>query len=83
MSEPLTFLSRQYPAVADVLRRQGGQSLRDYLATIRHQSLPDILPAQDLLDAVRDYFTPFFGEGGGHPCPAPVLIHRQPSPPGI
>ena len=54
MSEPLTFLSRQYPAVADVLRRQGGQSLRDYLATIRHQSLPDILPAQDLLDAVRD-----------------------------
>lgn len=76
MSEPLTFLSRQYLAVADVLRRQGGQSLHDYLAIIRHQSLPDILPAQDLLDAVRDYFTPFFGEEIAEKAVGVLARHR-------
>lgn len=61
MNEHLMLLSHKYPAVAEVLQRQGNESLHDYLTNIGHQSLPDILPAQDLLNAVWNYLTPFFG----------------------
>ena len=61
MSEQLTPLSQQYPAAAALLAQHGDKTLRAYLAQLRHRPLPDILPAEDLLTAVRDYFTPFFG----------------------
>lgn len=61
MCEHLTSLSEKYPAIAEVLRRQGNESLHNYLTNIGHRSLPDILPAQDLLNAVQNYLTPFFG----------------------
>lgn len=62
MSKYLLSLSQKYPAIADVVRRQGRESLHDYLNNIRHRSLPDILPAQDLLNAVENYLSPFFEE---------------------
>lgn len=61
MTEQMTALAENYPAAAELLRRHGGETLLTYLGQLRHQPLPDILPSEELLDEVRDYFTPFFG----------------------
>ena len=61
MTEQMTALAENYPAAAELLRRHGGETLLTYLGQLRHQPLPDILPSEDLLTEVRDYFTPFFG----------------------
>lgn len=61
MSEQITPLSRQYPAAAALLAQHGSKTLRAYLEQLRHRPLPDILPSEDLLTEVRDYFAPFFG----------------------
>lgn len=62
MREQLTLLSQKYPAISDILRRQGDVSLRDYLRNCCHRSLPGILPEQDLLNEIQEYLVPFFGE---------------------
>ena len=61
MSEQLTSLPQQYPAAAALLTEHGDKTLRAYLTQLRLRPLPDILPSEDLLTAVRDYFVPFFG----------------------
>lgn len=61
MTEQMTALAENYPAAAELLRRHGGETLLTYLGQLHHRPLPDILPSEDLLTEVRDYFTPFFG----------------------
>ena len=76
MTEQMTALAENYPAAAELLRRHGGETLLTYLGQLRHQPLPDILPSEDLLDEVRDYFTPFFGAETAGEC-ADVLRRRR------
>ena len=68
MNERLASLAESYPAVAELLRQHGGETLSAYLTQLRHHPLPDILPAEDLLNEVRDYFTPFFGAETAGEC---------------
>lgn len=76
MTEQMTALAENYPAAAELLRRHGGETLLTYLGQLRHRSLPDILPSEELLDEVRDYFTPFFGAETAGEC-ADVLRRRR------
>ena len=84
MTEQMTALAENYPAAAELLRRHGGETLLTYLGQLRHRSLPDILPSEELLDEVRDYFTPFSARrplgnartfsGAAAACPPPTTI---------
>ena len=76
MTEQMTALAENYPAAAELLRRHGGETLLTYLGQLHHQPLPDILPSEDLLTEVRDYFTPFFGAETAGEC-ADVLRRRR------
>ncbi len=62
MNEAEELSLQKYPAIADLLRRYGGITLLEYLRQIRHHPLPDIMPAEDLTEEVRNYFKAFFGE---------------------
>ena len=87
MNEQLTPLSAKYPAVSALLERHGNETLRGYLKQLRHRPLPDILPSEDLLTEVRDYFTPFFGAETAEDCAAllrrcrclPTANHHHPA----
>ena len=68
MNEHIAELSRKYPAAAELLARHGDKTLRAYLGQLRHRPSPDILPSEDLLAAVQDYFTPFFGAKTARDC---------------
>ena len=68
MNEPIASLAEQYPAAAELLRQHGSESILSYLGQLRHKPLPDILPSEDLLTEVRDYFTPFFGAETAEEC---------------
>ena len=68
MNEHIAELSRKYPAAAELLARHGDKTLRAYLGQLRHRPSPDILPSGDLLAAVEDYFTPFFGAETAREC---------------
>lgn len=70
MNEHIAALSRKYPAAAELLARHGDKTLRAYLGQLRHRPSPDILPSEDLLEAVQDYFTPFFGAKTAKECAA-------------
>lgn len=70
MNEHIAELSRKYPAAAELLARHGDKTLRAYLGQLRHRPSPDILPSEDLLEAVQDYFTPFFGTKTAKECAA-------------
>lgn len=70
MNEHIAELSRKYPAAAELLARHGDKTLRAYLGQLRHRPSPDILPSEDLLEAVEDYFTPFFGAETAKECAA-------------
>lgn len=70
MNEHIAELSRKYPAAAELLARHGDKTLRAYLGQLRHRPSPDILPSEDLLAAVQDYFTPFFGAKTAKECAA-------------
>ena len=76
MTEQMTALAENYPAAAELLRRHGGETLLTYLGQLHHRPLPDILPSEELLDEVRDYFTPFFGAETAGEC-ADVLRRRR------
>ena len=76
MTEQMTALAENYPAAAELLRRHGGETLLTYLGQLHHRPLPDILPSEDLLTEVRDYFTPFFGAETAGEC-ADVLRRRR------
>lgn len=76
MTEQMTALAENYPAAAELLRRHGGDTLLAYLGQLHHRPLPDILPSEDLLTEVRDYFTPFFGVETAGEC-ADVLRRRR------
>lgn len=62
MNEHLNQLCREYPAIDRMLRQYGENTLEEYLKNLQHKSLPGIFPAEDLLEEVRKYLTPFFGE---------------------
>lgn len=68
MNEHIAELSRKYPAAAELLARHGDKTLRAYLGQLRHRPSPDILPSEDLLAAVEDYFTSFFGAETAREC---------------
>ena len=68
MNEHIAELSRKYPAAAELLARHGDKTLRAYLGQLRHRPSPDILPSEDLLEAVEDYFTSFFGAETAREC---------------
>ncbi len=68
MNEHIAELSQKYPAAAELLARHGDKTLRAYLGQLRHRPSPDILPSEDLLAAVEDYFTPFFGAETAREC---------------
>ena len=68
MNEHIAELSRKYPAAAELLARHGDKTLRAYLGQLRHRPSPDILPSGDLLAAVEDYFTSFFGAETAREC---------------
>lgn len=70
MNEHIAALSRKYPAAAELLVRHGDKTLRAYLGQLRHRPSPDILPSEDLLEAVQDYFAPFFGAKTAKECAA-------------
>lgn len=70
MNEHIAELSHKYPAAAELLARHGDKTLRAYLGQLRHRPSPDILPSEDLLEAVQDYFTPFFGAKTAKECAA-------------
>lgn len=70
MNEHIAELSRKYPAAAELLVRHGDKTLRAYLGQLRHRPSPDILPSEDLLAAIQDYFTPFFGAKTAKECAA-------------
>ena len=70
MNEHIAELSRKYPAAAELLARHGDKTLRAYLGQLRHRPSPDILPSEDLLEAVEDYFTTFFGAKTAKECAA-------------
>lgn len=70
MNEHIAELSHKYPAAAELLARHGDKTLRAYLGQLRHRPSPDILPSEDLLAAVQDYFTPFFGAKTAKECAA-------------
>lgn len=84
MTEQMTALAENYPAAAELLRRHGGETLLTYLGQLHHRPLPDILPSEDLLTEVRDYFTPFSVRrppgnartfsGAAAACPPPTTI---------
>ena len=84
MTEQMTALAENYPAAAELLRRHGGETLLTYLGQLHHRPLPDILPSEDLLTEVRDYFTPFSARrppgnvrmfsGAAAACPPPTTI---------
>ena len=76
MTEQMTALAENYPAAAELLRWHGGDTLLAYLEQLHHRPLPDILPSEDLLTEVRDYFTPFFGVEIAGEC-ADVLRRRR------
>ena len=76
MTEQMTALAENYPAAAELLRRHGGETLLTYLGQLHHRPLPDILPSEDLLTEVRDYFTHFFGAETAGEC-ADVLRRRR------
>ena len=76
MTEQMTALAENYPAAAELLRQHGGETLLSYLGQLHHRPLPDILPSEELLDEVRDYFTPFFGAETAGEC-ADVLRRRR------
>ena len=61
MSEYIEALRRDYPAIDDMLEQYGDSSLAEYLGRIGHRELPEILPSEDLLEAVESHLTPFFG----------------------
>lgn len=62
MSDHLTTLCEKYPAVKDLLQEYGGEPLRVYLEQAGHKPLPSILPAEELLEEVRQTVEPLFGE---------------------
>lgn len=68
MNDRITELSLKYPAAAELAARHGDKTLRAYLGQLRHRPSPDILPSEDLLAAVQDYFTPFFGVETAREC---------------
>ena len=76
MNEHIAELSRKYPAAAELLARHGDKTLRAYLGQLRHRPSPDILPSEDLLTAVQDYFTPFFGAETAEECTAVLRRSR-------
>lgn len=62
MNAYIADLRRNFPAIDEVLRQYGDGSIADYLGQLRHRQLPEILPSDDLLDVVRAYLSPVFGE---------------------
>lgn len=75
MNEYIANLRRCFPAIDDLLRQYGDDSIADYLGRIGHRELPEILPSVDLLDAVRVYLGPVFGEETADQ--AASLLNRQ------
>lgn len=75
MSEHLTALCEKYPAVKALLQEYGGEPLRVYLEQVVHKPLPSILPAEELLEEVRQTVEPVFGEEMAKETMA--LIERQ------
>lgn len=68
-------LRRDFPAIDKLLQQYGDGSVADYLNGICHWDLPEILPSDDLLDVVRAYLQPVFGqETAAH---AAALLGRQ------
>lgn len=61
MNENIALLCQKYPAVANLIEKEGGTTILDYLKGIRHRQLPEIMPSKDLLEETQFYFTPFFG----------------------
>ena len=61
MNDHVLLLSQKYPAIAELVEKDGRSTINDYLRKIQHISLPDIMPSSDLLEEVRSYFVPFFG----------------------
>ena len=61
MNDHVLLLSQKYPAIAELVKKEGRSTINDYLKKIHHISLPDIMPSSDLLEEVRSYFVPFFG----------------------
>ena len=70
MNEPNNLFAEKYPAAAELLRQHGSETVLSYLGQVHHRPLPDILPSEDLLTEVRDYFTPFFGTEIAEECAA-------------
>ena len=68
MDDHIAEISLKYPAVAELTARHGNETLRSYLGQLCHRPSQDILPSEDLLAAVRDYFTPFFGAETAGEC---------------
>lgn len=77
MNEASADFARNYPAAAELLRQHGGKTVLSYLEQLHHQPLPDILPSEDLLSEVRDYFTPFFGAETAEECAAVLRRCRR------
>ena len=75
MSGHLTALCEKYPAVRAMLQEYGGEPLRGYLEQAVHKPLPSILPAEELLEEVRQTAKPVFGEEIAEETAA--LIQRQ------
>ena len=75
MSEHLSALCEKYPAVRALLQEYGGEPLRGYLEQAVHKPLPSILPAEELLEEVRQTVKPVFGEEIAEEITA--LIQRQ------
>lgn len=70
MNDPNAAFAENYPAAAELLRLHGGETLLSYLGRLRHRPLPELLPSEDLLSEVQDYFTPFFGAETAGECAA-------------
>lgn len=69
-------LRRDFPAIDELLQQYGDGSVADYLSRIRHRDLPEILPADDLLDVVRSYLQPVFGQETAAGAAALLGRHR-------
>ena len=62
MNEHVLSLSQKYPAIRELVEKEGRTTLRDYLKKIGNFSLPSIMPSGNLLEEVSSYFLPFFGK---------------------
>ncbi len=76
MNEHVLLLSQKYPAIGELIEKGGGTTISDYLRKIRHFSLPSIMPSSDLLEEVRSYFTPFFGDEKAEEASRIIQVNR-------